>query len=120
MRRLSLIAFAVVIFAQAFWAGNAYAKDIFFDSHWTLWQNADILIWTPDKEPAIDPKEFCLSLRRNNSGIGDPKCRLFGEWERDTVAMRYASWLSNNIEPGLDAHLLKARHPSMMAKIIFD
>ena len=73
MKHLSLVAFVAVILAQAFLAGTAHAKDVFFDSHWTLWQNADILIWTPDKDPAIDPKEFCLSLRRNNSGIGEPK-----------------------------------------------
>lgn len=119
MKRFSPIAlfvFTLVLTLHALVASKADAKDIYFDSHWTLWQNADILIWTPDKESPIDPKEFCLSLRRNNTGIGEPKCRLFGEWERDTVASRYASWLSSNMEPGLDAHYLKARHPAMMAK----
>ena len=119
MRRFpqfALITFMCVLAAHVLLASGAHAKDIYFDSHWTLWQNADILIWTPDKEPPIDPKEFCLSLRRNNTGIGEPKCRLFGEWERDTVASRYATWLSNNMEPGLNAHYLKARHPAMMAK----
>ena len=113
---IALFVFTLVLTLHALVASKADAKDIYFDSHWTLWQNADILIWTPDKEPPIDPKEFCLSLRRNNTGIGEPKCRLFGEWERDTVASRYASWLSSNMEPGLDAHYLKARHPAMMAK----
>ena len=116
MKHLSLVAFIFVLLSQAFFANKANAKDVYFDSKWTLWQNADILIWTPDKEAALDPKEFCLSLRRYNSGIGEPKCRLFGEWERDTVAMRYATWLSNNIEAGLEPHHLKARHPAMMAK----
>ena len=116
MKHLSLVAFIFVLLLQAFFANKANAKDVYFDSKWTLWQNADILIWTPDKEAALDPKEFCLSLRRYNSGIGEPKCRLFGEWERDTVAMRYATWLSNNIEAGLEPHHLKARHPAMMAK----
>lgn len=91
------------------------AKDIYFDSKWTLWQDADILIWTTEKESPIDPKEFCLSLKRNNSGIGSPKCRLLGEWERDSVAMRYASWLKNNMDPSLDASYLKSRHPAMAA-----
>ena len=112
MKHLALTLLAVLFFAQAL-----FAKDIYFDSHWILWQNADILIWTTEKESPIDPKEFCLSLKRYNSGIGDPTCRLVGEWERDSVAMRYASWLSNNMEPGLDAHYLKARHPAMVAKI---
>ena len=116
MKHFSLVIFAFVVALHALFTNEANAKDIYFDSKWTLWQNADILIWTPDKEPAVDMKEFCLSLRRYNSGIGDPKCRLFGEWERDTAAMRYATWLSSNIEPGLDAHHLKARHPAMMAK----
>jgi hypothetical protein len=117
MKHFALAAFTLVLAIHAMIANVASAKDIYFDSKWTLWQNADILIWTPDKEIPIDPKEFCLSLRRYNSGIGEPKCRLFGEWERDSVAMRYATWLSNNMEPGLDAHYLKARHPAMMAKI---
>ncbi len=95
----------------------AYAGEIYFNSNWTLWSDPDILIWTPDKEPAIDVKEFCLSLRRANSGIGNPKCRTFGEWERDSLAVRYAGWLSANMEPNLDAGYLKARHPAMSAKI---
>ena len=117
MRHFALVVFTLVLAVQALVANVAHAKEIYFDSKWTLWQNADILIWTPDKEPPIDPKEFCLSLRRYNSGIGEPKCRLFGEWGRDSVAMRYATWLSNNMEQGLDAHYLKARHPAMMTKI---
>ena len=116
MRHLALIVFAFVLAVQALTASNAHAKDVYFDTHWTLWQNPDILIWTTDKEAAIDPREFCLSLKRYNSGIGEPKCRLFGEWERDTIAIRYANWLSYNMEPGLDAHYLKARHPAMAAK----
>jgi len=91
------------------------ANDVYFDSKWTLWQDADILIWTTEKDAPIDPKEFCLSLKRNNTGIGNPKCRLLGEWERDSIAIRYASWLKNNIEPSLDASYLKARHPGMSA-----
>ena len=117
MKRHSLGLFAFVLLLQLLFANTLCAKDVYFDSKWTLWQNADILIWTPEKEPPIDPKEFCLSLKRNNSGIGDPKCRLFGEWERDSLAVRYANWLANNMEPGLDAHYLKARHSSMAAKI---
>lgn len=97
--------------------GQSFAKDIFFDSKWTLWKDADILIWTTDKEPAIDPKEFCLSLKRNNSGIGDPKCRILGEWERDSAVVRYGNWLSNNMEPGLPASYLKARHPNVSTRI---
>ena len=116
MKYLAQFLVAVITLIHVFWASAAYAGDVYFDSKWTLWQNADILIWTTEKDSPIDPKEFCLSLRRNNTAIGEPKCRLFGEWERDTVATRYASWLSNNIEPGLEAHYLKARHPSMMAK----
>lgn len=97
---------------------TAFSKDMYFNSNWTLWRDADILIWTTDKELPIDPKEFCLSLRRNNTGIGEPKCRMLGEWERDTVAVRYANWLSNNMEPGLGASYLKARHPAMSAKLL--
>ena len=95
----------------------SHAKDIYFDSHYTLWKDGDILIWNVDKSITIDPKEFCLSLKRNNTSIGDPKCRIFGEWERDSVALRYATWLGYNLEPGTKAEYLKARHPAMIAKI---
>lgn len=110
MKRL-LLTLLLVLLGMA----TVDAKDVYFDSKWTLWQDPDILIWTTEKEAPIDPKEFCLSLKRNNTGIGNPKCRLFGEWERDTVAMRYAGWLKNNMEPSLDASYLKARHPAMSA-----
>ena len=95
----------------------SHAKDIYFDSHYTLWKDGEILIWNVDKSITIDPKEFCLSLKRNNTSIGDPKCRVFGEWERDSVALRYATWLSYNLEPGTKAEYLKARHPAMIAKM---
>lgn len=108
-----LFALSLVLFLVA----GAFAGDVYFDTKWTLWSDADILIWTPDQEPAIDIKEFCLSLRRSNGGIGTPKCRVFGEWERDSIAVRYANWLSANIDPALDASYLKARHPAMSAKI---
>lgn len=108
-----LLALSLVLFLVA----GAFAGDVYFDTKWTLWSDADILIWTPDQEPAIDIKEFCLSLRRSNGGIGTPKCRVFGEWERDSIAVRYANWLSANIDPALDASYLKARHPAMSAKI---
>lgn len=107
--------FRIIILA-AFFANIAFAKDVFFESKWTLWQDADILIWTTEKAPPIDPKEFCLSLKRNNTGIGNPKCRILGEWERDTIAVRYANWLKNNLVEKLSASELKARHPAMAAK----
>lgn len=93
------------------------AKNVYFDSKWTLWKDPDILIWNLDKDLPVDPKEFCLSLKRNNSGIGEPKCRTLGEWERDSVAIRYWNWLGANMESGLPSSYLKARHPSMSAKI---
>lgn len=96
---------------------SSVAGNVYFDSKWTLWQNADILIWNVNKDLPIDPREFCLSLRRTNTGIGEPKCRTLGEWERDSVAIRYGSWLSMNMEPGLTSGHLKARHPAMSAKI---
>ena len=111
--RLSILIFAITVVALS---ANALAHDKFFNEHPTLWKDADILIWSLDKEPVIDPKEFCLSLKRNNSGIGEPKCRLQGEWMRDSVAMRYAAWLNANMDPALKPEYLRARHPAMQAK----
>lgn len=100
-----------------FFAICVNAADVYFDSPWTLWQNATVLIWVPDGHAPLEPKEFCLSLRRFNSGIGDPKCRIFGEWERDSIAARYGTWLSNNMEKEIGSGYLRARHPAMMAKM---
>ena len=104
---------AILLFLAAF----ASASEVFVDSRFTLWKDATILIWSLDGNSPISTNEFCLSLRRNNTGIGEPKCREFGEWERDTIATRYGTWLSNNLEKGLPSSYLRARHPSMAAKI---
>ena len=85
--------FAILFFFTAL----SYAGDVFFNSRYTLWKDGDILIWNVDKSITIDPKEFCLSLKRFNGGIGEPKCRIFGEWERDSVSVHYANWLSYNL-----------------------
>ena len=98
-------------------AVSVLAGDIYFNKHPVLWENPDILIWTPDGENPIDPKELCLSLKRTNSGIGTTRCRVFGEWERDTTAMHYAKWLQRNIDPELDEEHLHIRHPALMAKV---
>ena len=104
---------AILLFLAAF----ASASEVYFDSKFTLWKDATILIWALDGNSPISTNEFCLSLRRNNTGIGEPKCRELGEWERDTIATRYGTWLSNNLEKGLSSSYLRARHPGMAAKI---
>lgn len=100
-----------------FAASLSFAGDVHYNNHPTLWKDADILIWSPSGAVPVESKEFCLSLKRNNTSIGDPKCRTFGEWERDSISERYALWLQNNIEPKLKPEYLKARHPAMSAKI---
>ena len=85
MKKFSLVIACIFAIAATSFAGNIY-----FNKRPTLWQNPDILIWTPESESPVDPKELCLSLKRNNPSIGEPKCRLFGEWERDSIAMHYA------------------------------
>ena len=104
----------IVLLFLAAWAS---ASDVYFNSNWTLWKDATILIWSPEGDVPINANEFCLSLRRNNTGIGSPKCREFGEWERDSIAQRYGKWLSNNMEKDLPPVYLRARHPGMAAKI---
>lgn len=93
------------------------ASDVFFREPFTLWESPEILVWTPDSTAPIDPKEFSLSLKRNNGGIGNPTTRLAGEWERDTSSALYANWLRENLEPGLSPELLKARDKSVAKKI---
>lgn len=96
---------------------STFADNVFFHNHWTLWKDAEILIWSADKAPALDPKEFCLSLKRNNTGIGEPKCRMAGELERDSIAVRYAGWLLANIDDNVKPEHLRARHPAMAARL---
>ena len=112
MKRLSFAILLVISLAASVLAG-----DIYFNKHPVLWENPDILIWTPDGQSPIDPKELCLSLKRTNMGIGEPKCRIFGEWERDSIAMHYAKWLQKNIHPKLGEEYLHIRHPALMAKV---
>ena len=99
----------VILMFLVSWAS---AAEVYFDSKFTLWKDATIYIWTVDGNAPVNAGEFCLSLRRNNTGIGEPKCRELGEWERDTIATRYGSWLSNNLEKGLPSSYLRARHPA--------
>jgi len=100
-----------------FFVGLSFASEVYFDSRYTLWKDGEILIWNVDKSIAVDPREFCLSLKRFNGGIGEPKCRILGEWERDSVSVHYGNWLSYNLEPETKADYLKARHPAMAAKL---
>lgn len=109
MKKILLLVMLLSVFS--------FSDDVFFKNNWTLWKDAEILIWTIEKEPSLDPKEFCLSLKRNNPEMGTPKCRFLGEWTRDSIAMRYANWLLSNLEKGIKQEHLKARHPSMVAKL---
>lgn len=88
-----------------------------FNSKYTVWQDGEYLIWNLDGNGSVDAAEFCLSLRRANSGIGEPSCRELGEWERDSVSAKYGAWLKQNLEPGVKADYLKARSPMMAAKL---
>ena len=108
---------AIQLFLVLILAICTQASDVYFDSRWTLWKDATILIWAPEGNNPVNTSDFCLSLRRNNTGIGEPKCRELGEWERDTIAQRYGTWLANNLEKGLPSAYLRARHPGMAAKI---
>ena len=109
MKKLLAILMVLVVWASA--------SEVYFDSRFTLWKDATILIWALDGNAPVNANEFCLSLRRNNTGIGEPKCRQLGEWERDSIATRYGTWLSNNLEKGLPSSYLRVRHPGMAAKL---
>jgi hypothetical protein len=109
MKKLLAILMVLVVWASA--------SEVYFDSRFTLWKDATILIWALDGNAPVNANEFCLSLRRNNTGIGEPKCRQLGEWERDSITTRYGTWLSNNLEKGLPSSYLRVRHPGMAAKL---
>ena len=105
------------LLALLLFSAELFAGDIFFKTSFTLWSDPDILLWSPDSANVLDPKEFSLSLKRNNSGIGNPSTRIAGEWERDSNAALYANWLRNNLEPKVPAENLKARDPAVQRKI---
>lgn len=105
-----VIAFILVAFSANFAA-------TYFEDDFTVWQDGEYLIWTQDDDLPLDPAEFCLSMRRANSGIGQPTCRELGEWQRDTVSAMYGKWLKDNLEDGISPELLRARSPMMQAKI---
>ena len=61
-----------ILAAACFFAGAVFAEDVYFREPFTLWQDPEILVWTPDSAAPIDPREFSLSLKRNNSGEARP------------------------------------------------
>jgi len=107
----------LILFLLLFFVVDLSAKETVFKNDYTIWKDADILIWTKDSNLVVSPKELCLSLKRINASIGEPKCRTFGEWERDSVTALYGEWLKNNLAPNLDADHLRARSPEMIKKI---
>lgn len=107
--------FFFLSFTLAFNFSNA--KQVIYKGDYTIWTNPDILIWSPDSNLIIQPQEFCLALKRLNPSIGEPKCRVFGEWERDSITSRYASWLHDNMAPHLQSKHLRARNPIMLQKL---
>ncbi len=98
-------------------ASVLFAGEIFFRSPYVLWQDPEVLLWTPDSTVPLEAKEFALSLKRGNGGIGNPSVRVAGEWTRDSNAALYAKWLGNNLERGLPAEYFKARNPEVQRKI---
>ena len=111
MKKLALFFFLF------FYVVDLSAKETVFNNDYTIWKDADILIWTKDSNLVISAKELCFSLKRINPTIGEPKCRIFGEWERDSVASLYGHWLKSNLSPDMTAEHLRARSPEMVQKI---
>lgn len=110
MKNAALIALLIIV-------TSLQAKETIYNNHYIIWKDADILIWTPDSNLAITPKEFCLSLKRNNNSIGEPQCRVFGEWERDSLPALYSKWLQKNLDRKINAEHLRARNPEMVQKL---
>lgn len=106
---LTFLLFFLVTYLQA--------SETLYNNHYTVWKDADILIWSPDSNLVISPKEFCLSLKRINATIGEPKCRVFGEWDRDSTASLYSQWLKQNLDENVEAEHLRARKPQMIEKL---
>lgn len=88
-----------------------------FESPYTTWKDADVLLWPSDGAPSFPPAEFCLALRRANGGIGNPSCRIAGDWQRDSAANLYAQWLANNMQRGLQPIDLRARSPLTIQRL---
>ncbi|HHX15677.1 MAG TPA: hypothetical protein GX724_05900, partial [Fibrobacter sp.] len=110
MKNAALIALLIIV-------TSLQAKETIYNGQYIIWKDADILIWTPDSNLAITPKEFCLSLKRNNNTIGEPQCRVFGEWERDSLPALYSKWLQKNLDRKINAEHLRARNPEMVQKL---
>ncbi len=108
MKKILLLIFAVCSVIQA--------QETFFKGEYPLWKDGEILIWTTDPKLPLKANELCLSVRRVNSEIGIPDCRVSGEWERDSLAALYAGWLTQNTEAGTPADLLRARNAALAEK----
>lgn len=110
MKNVALIALLILV-------ASLQAKENVYNNPYIIWKDADILIWTPDSNLAITPKEFCLALKRNNNSIGEPKCRIFGEWERDSLPSLYSKWLQKNLDRRISPEHLRARNQEMIQKL---
>lgn len=85
-------------------------KSVYVDST-TRWRDPEVLLWPAIAGSKIPANEFCMALRRNNSAIGNPSCRIAGDWQRDSSLSLYSTWLQNNISANLGSADLKARAP---------
>lgn len=111
MRALLLLTLALAFAIQA----NPVHE--VFRAPYTTWKDAEVLVWSAQGERPFAPNEFCLALRRANGGIGNPACREAGDWERDSATNLYAQWLQQNVATDLAAAHLRARSPTVTAKL---
>lgn len=53
----------LILFLLLFFVVDLSAKETVFKNDYTIWKDADILIWTKDSNLVVSPKELCLSLK---------------------------------------------------------
>lgn len=114
MRSHSLTILLICFGALAAWAAPVQEVD---RTPYVTWKDAEVLIWSTAGEQPFPTSEFCLALRRANTGIGNPTCREAGDWQRDSAANLYAAWLRNNLFTDTRTSLLRARSPLVSAKL---
>jgi len=56
-----------LFFFLFFYVVDLSAKETVFNNDYTIWKDADILIWTKDSNLVISAKELCFSLKRINN-----------------------------------------------------
>lgn len=82
-----------------------------------LYNGGQILLLTPENKLPFSVQDFCREIQKINPGDPAIRCRLAGEWARDTLVRNYLYWLKANLRPDLGEREILARDSAVRARL---